>query len=369
MSHPSDPSRQGVALVLVLVFLLSLTGLVMLTLGKSSKGALEVSTLPPEYQADVLAESAVAMAQELLLQDNDPTSDTLFEPWARPYQSDSLSFRIIPANAYLDLNKIQPLPVENSTSLSTSLVDTSFGSSSKSNIRDSRMGASNAKTKDEEAKEASKTLNQAKEAASKRQTYRMELAMETLLGNTPDKALLIENVRDWKHNSTEAFRKLPAYHAKQPSYLPRFDAMAVPEELNLVLGWETIPASSIRRYFTVWNPKNQINLNFASQDVIRAFLPELARHMDSILFWREQRGFTHVSQLLSATTMTSDGEEYGAVLPNLTVTSHLFQVEAEARAAGCLIRKRYILSRNSLRPGDKPSLVHQDTLEIRFDQN
>lgn len=369
MPRPSDPGRQGVVLVLVLIFLLSLSGLVMATLTTSSRGALETSSLPPEYQAGLLAESALAMAKEILLQDIDPTSDTPQEPWARPYQTPGLTFRIVPANAFLDLNRFNALPTTNATSGTASVVDTSF-SSGKSSIKDTKVFGVSEREKSTEAsaKEAASTLDKTKEAANLRQTYRLELALNALLGAIPDKALMIENARDWVHNSSTALAKFPRYQEKQPTYFPGFRPLKVPEELLLVLGWERTPAHFIRTHFTVWGGGRQINLNFAPPEVLQAYLPELNRHLESILFWRQQKGFTHVSQLLSATTMVSDGEEYGAALPNLTVISHVFQVEVEARAAGCLIRKRYILSRNPMRLDDKPTLIQQDTLDVMLGQ-
>ncbi len=340
----------------------------MVTLTSSSKGALETATLPSEYQAGLMAESALAMAQELLLQDIDPNSDTPQEPWAKPFQTEALSFRIIPANAFLDLNQIKPIEVTNSSSGTPTLVDTSFGSKPISTSTDGKSSGTPFKATEADAKDAANTLDKAKEAASQRQRYRLELAMNTLLGATPNKALMIENFRDWVFNSTNSARKLFLYQEKQPAYFPRLAPLAAPEELLLVLGWENIPVSFIRSHFTVWGPSRQINLNFAPPDVIQAYLPELNRHLDSILFWREQKGFTHVSQLLSATTMVSEGEEYGAVLPNVTVSSDVFQVDVEAKTAGCLIRKRYILNRNPRRPGDKPGLSQQDTLEVLLEQ-
>lgn len=366
MPRPSDARNRGVVLVMVLVLLLALTGLVLSSLSSSSKGALETASLLPEYQADILAESALPMAINMLGQDMDPTSDTLQEPWAKPYRSDNLTILITPANAYLPVNAIGPLPETNSTNTNSTLsIDSSFSKSKDSLRSSSSLTSSLTPTQKEAAKEQDATKADTKADKSR---YRLEFTMQRLLARNPDNLAMVENVRDWLHNSTYAQTKMPLYALKQPSYIPRFKGFVRPEEMLLVSGWENVSPAFVRTHFTVWNSDGRLNVNFAPIEVLLAYVPELSRHMDSILFWREQRGFTHISQLLAATTLASDGEEYRAALECLTVLSSTFQVDVEAKASGCLIRKRYILERNPLRPEIPMKVVAQDTLETRLDQ-
>lgn len=363
MPPHSDARNQGVVLVLVLVLLLSLTGIILATLSNSSKGALESATLPPEYQADLLAESALPMAIEILNQDMDPTADTLQEPWARPYVSDNLVIRITPANAYLPINLIKAIETKNSTTAkSASLVDTTLDKGQGFSPSDSKNTLTPTQKEEAKAPDQSKA-----DTASARSLYRLEFAMQTLLAQVPDNLLMIENARDWVHNSTYALAKLPLYAQKQPPYTPRFKPFVIPEEMLLVAGWEKMSPPFIRSSFNVWGSGAKININFAPVEILSAYLPELRRYLDSIILWRERRGFTHISQLLSATTLTADSEAYTSALSFLTVSSDLFQVEVEAKASGCLIRKRYILGRNPLNPDEKPSLLTQNHLETLLD--
>jgi type II secretory pathway component PulK len=362
MSRRSDPGRQGVVLVLVLIFLLSLTGLVLATLTTTSKGALETATLPPEYEADLLAESALAMAVNILGQDADPNSDAPQEPWAKPYRSDDLTITIIPANAYLDINDLKAPPAKNSTS------DKSKNANQENKKEDSFSASSSSQNSfAASSEELAPSKDPAAEKAALKEHFRTELAVAALLREVPDNTLLAENARDWIHNSTSALKKIPLYAQKQPPAFPRYKNMLRPEELLLVAGWERIPPAFVRNRFTVWSGGSKVNLNFAPMEVLQALIPELDRYLDGIQLWREQRGFTHISQLLSATSMGSGSSEYNAALNCLTVSSDVFQVLVEARAAGCLIRKRYVLGRNPLRPDDKPALLAVDRLEALLD--
>jgi len=83
----------------------------------------------------------------------------------------------------------------------------------------------------------------------------------------------------------------------------------------------------IKDYLTVYNPQDAININFASEDTISAFLPELAPYAKDIVSYAEVNDMKDVSNIQEATDIPQ--EVYVAVLPYITVKSTLFYVKTE----------------------------------------
>ncbi len=78
------------------------------------------------------------------------------------------------------------------------------------------------------------------------------------------------------------------------------------------------------RYYTVEDTGGKININFASPDVIAAFLPELEPFIDDILSYRESSPFKDISELRKVPGITD--EIYLEVQPYITVKSSYFYI-------------------------------------------
>ena len=308
MSGPSSSrrGRDGAALVIVLVLLLSLTGLVMGTMEYSTRRAIETSSLPGEYQADFMAETALAQAQQMLQFDEEEWADTPQEPWAETWQDGNLTIRITPCNAYIPIGK-RP---ENAT--------------------------------------------------------RLTEALEYMLDGRPDEADMVEHFFRWANSPEsdgDAQNRQTFYEDRLPEYRPRNQFFAVPEEVLLVHGWRSMNATWIRDRFTVWGDR-KININFAPREVFQAFFPEFASRWEAIEYWRDRRGFLDVSQIASATGVPATSDSYQETINYMTVTSNIFQAIVTVDSPACLIRKRYILQRHPMLLEKKPTLLDQSTLEV-----
>ncbi len=79
---------------------------------------------------------------------------------------------------------------------------------------------------------------------------------------------------------------------------------------------------------TVEDTDGRININFASESIIKAYLPELEGVVDEIMKYREHNPFRDTSQLRKVAGVTD--KIYLAVQPYITVSSQLFYVFTEA---------------------------------------
>ncbi len=292
-------SSSGVVLVVVLVSLMALSGLVLSQFNASSTAVLATASLPGEYEAGLLAETALALAQDRLLKDNDEFSDTPLEPWAKPLELPGLNVTITPCNAFVNLNEVE-----------------------------------------EESEEQ---------------------ALTRLL-RRPTAPAMVLNLQIWIAPELgarlPAFRR-PNYSGRP--YVPRGKALTRPEEALLVDGWGDVSPEWVRRHGTVWGD-GRINLNFASAPIIRTMLPELAPYLDELIHLRSTRGITDVSQLLEITNWSADSNAYQETINRAAVSAQVFRVIVQVDNGSCFLEKRYILQRNPLLLEQRPKLIQQDDL-------
>lgn len=107
-------------------------------------------------------------------------------------------------------------------------------------------------------------------------------------------------------------------------------------------------------------------MNFASRETLLAYFPQLGKKVDLLLHWRNTRGFTDLSQVISTIGIQADSDLYRDMLKYLTVRSDVFNVEVEATASGCRVLKRYIVARPSTFETQMPSLISQNDVSVTF---
>lgn len=195
--NSSDKRSRGIVLVIVLVLFMALSGLTLLTIEVSSRGAVEAARVRSEYEAHFKAEEALFMAYALLRNDNTPFSDTAMESWASVWEDDGVQIRIAPCNARINLNSVARISDVN-TILSI---------------------------------------------------------MQRVLPAGMDVKRALGSLGVWTGKKiTNALRKVDSlYYASQfPSYAAPGQDLKSPEEVLLVAGWQGLNRRWVNDTFTVW---------------------------------------------------------------------------------------------------------------------
>ncbi|HEB75309.1 MAG TPA: hypothetical protein ENJ04_03045 [Nitrospirae bacterium] len=115
-------------------------------------------------------------------------------------------------------------------------------------------------------------------------------------------------------------------------------------ELRLLPGFSTLPRDLLG-LFTVEDTQGKININFAGESVMGAFLPEIEPLAEAIVRYRESKPFKDISQIRKVPGMTDD--VYLAVQPYITVTSSLFYIFTEADVGGTRTRAGAVVKKES----------------------
>jgi general secretion pathway protein K len=306
----NDKRSRGVVLVIVLVLFMALSGLTLMTIEVSSRGAVEASRVRNEYEAGFKAEEALYMVYDLLKDDDTPFSDTQREEWAKKWEDDGLSIEITPCNGKININKFI--------------------------------------------------------ASGKKK--RIFSVLSNLLPRGADVETMAGSLAIWAGKSVDSkLKKLDSffYASQFPSYSPRGGNLKIPEEVLLVRGWEDLGREWVDETLTVWG-SGKLNINFVSRDILLAYYPDLGRGVDKILHWRRTRGFTDISQILSVAGLDSDSSLYKEMLNELGVKTEVFEARVTATVGDCTVVKRYIISRSSsLEVGD-PELEFQNDISVTF---
>ncbi|SDK54730.1 general secretion pathway protein K [Maridesulfovibrio ferrireducens] len=311
--NKSNEKSKGVVLVLVLVIFMALSGLTLMTIEVSSRGAVAASRMRGEYEAHFAAEEILYLVYQRLRDDKTPFSDSSKESWVGAWESDGSSYIVTPCNAKVNLNEL-------------------------SKVSDPKKIFS---------------------------------IMERILPGGVDTNRLLGSLGNWVGKRVNpVLQKMDRfYYASQyPSYAPSKSELKTPEEVLLVSGWREFDPTWIGDTFTVWGSE-KLNINFVSRETLLAYIPKLGLKVDKIIYWRDTRGFTDLSQVLSVAGIQSDSNLYRDMLSYLTVRSSYFEVLVTSEVTGCKVIKRYILSRPENFQDQLPKLVFQNDVSVTFTDN
>ncbi|WP_319777828.1 type II secretion system protein GspK [Maridesulfovibrio sp.] len=305
-----DKNSRGVVLVIVLVLFMALSGLTLMTIEVSSRGAVEASRVRNEYEAGFKAEEALYMVYDILKDDNTPFSDTPREEWARKWEDDGLVIQITPCDSKININKL----IESSDS---------------------------------------------KRALS---------ILSNLLPRGADVKTMAGSLAVWTGKSVNSkLKKIDSffYASQSPSYAPRGGKLQVPEELLLVRGWEDLGREWVDDNVTVWG-SGKININFVSRSLLNALFPDLGKGVERIIHWRSTRGFTDISQVLSVAGLDSGSTLYMNMMAELGVKSEIFEARVSATVGDCTLVKRYVVLRSNALEIGETSLLYQNNISVTF---
>lgn len=308
--NKNHEQSKGVVLVLVLVIFMALSSLTLMTIEVSSRGAAEASRMRGEYEAHFAAEEVLSLVYRQLREDDTPFSDSSKDKWAKEWSSDGVSYTIRPCNEKINLNKLS------------------------------------------ENQDQKKIVS----------------IMKSILPGGLDVSRLLGSLGNWvgkKTNSVLEKMDRLYYATQSPSYEPANGNLKTPEEILLVSGWRDFNRKWVVDTFTVWD-EGKLNINFVSRDTLLAFFPELGPKIDNILHWRDSRGFTDLSQIITVAGIMADSDLYRDMLNFLTVKSNFFEVLVTSEASGCKVVKRYIISRPENFQNQLPKLIYQSDVSVTF---
>ncbi|CCO23260.1 general secretion pathway protein GspK [Maridesulfovibrio hydrothermalis] len=306
-------NSRGVVLIIVLVLFMALSGLTLMTIEVSTRGAVESSRVRSEYEAHFMAEEALYLVYDHLKDDRTPFSDTAEDKWADELRTDGLLIKIRPCNAKINLNELLKI-----------------------------------------------------------QDVKKILAiMQQILPDGVDVKRLVGSLGIWSGKKVNpALAKFDNffYASQYPSYSPAGKELKTPEEVLLVNGWNDFDRTWLNSRFTVWGSE-KLNINFISRETLLAYFPKLGRNVDSIIHWRDTRGFTDLSQVLSVAGIKADSDLYQNMMKFLSVKSNSFEATVVAEVGGCRVVKRYIISRPSTFETHQPTLIFQSDVSVTFPED
>ncbi|MDZ7762788.1 MAG: type II secretion system protein GspK [Desulfovermiculus sp.] len=306
----NQSQAQGAALILVLVSLLALSGLVLRTTEITSRGFEDISLLVLEYKAGLKAQSGLEKGLSLLNHADTASKLRSRQVWPPTWEHRGLHIHILPCSGKLNINNLTRNPEDRK---------------------------------------------------------RMEQAILDIFRSQDLTRTDLDHLLTWM-GSLEADPLDPheknmrqALSQRSQDVTPPGRPLLRPEELLLVPGFAELSPTWIRRFFTVWGQPGKINLNFASREIVMAFIPELEPYWERIQDIRRDTGITHPNQLLTAVGL--DMTTYLQILPFLSWEATYFEVRVESQEGGWYNKYRYIVQQHPITPGSDPQVLVRDTLQ------
>lgn len=263
--------KQGSILVTVLIIIAACTTLVLFIHEKTMTAFGSVITLQNDYQGAIYAMTAVE-ALEMAFQYDEANYDSEQDVWAQiptiPLDNGFMTVYIKPLNAKVPL---------------AGLVSS-----------------------DEKLRE------------------RTETAVSQLLSELNLTEPDIEELKTWVGSSDptgERFDENSAPYSAKSSQLQTLAELAFIESFKNEY-------KKLTPYVSIAGDNNKINLNLASAEVIKAYVPELDPYVEDIISTREAEPLKNVSALYEIMGAAMQ-DEYSKILPYIDVKSSLFYIKLE----------------------------------------
>lgn len=263
--------KQGSILVTVLIIIAACTTLVLFIHEKTMTAFGSVITLQNDYQGAIYAMTAVE-ALEMAFQYDEENYDSEQDVWAQiptiPLDNGFMTVYIKPLNAKVPLAGL----VSN----------------------------------DEKLRE------------------RTETAVSQLLSELDLTEPDIEELKTWVGSSDptgERFDENSAPYSAKSSQLQTLAELAFIESFKNEY-------KKLTPYVSIAGDNNKINLNLASAEVIKAYVPELEPYVEDIISTREAEPLKNVSALYEIMGAAMQ-DEYSKILPYIDVKSSLFYIKLE----------------------------------------
>jgi type II secretory pathway component PulK len=283
-------SNRGVILIFVLIVISFAVGIVLMINKNSTEKYEKTMNIYFENQASLYAFTAVKAVSKAL-EDDDNSYDSADDDWYSipplPIKDGFVSVKVIPLNKKIDINKII---------------------------------YSDAKHKNEAKKIRQRYLNAIKTVFEN--IYESDNTSAGL--NAPSLGVLIDWIdEDSKINEDGGDEQGLFYENNDKTYTVKNRLLESLYELNYIEGFNLLYSRG-KNYLTVLSKENKININFASKQVIEAFLPEVADYAEDIISYRQDSPFKDISQIRN---VGIDDETYLKILKYISVKSSLFKLK------------------------------------------
>lgn len=280
--------KQGSILVTVLIIIAACTTLVLFIHEKTMTAFGSVITLQNDYQGAIYAMTAVE-ALEMAFQYDEENYDSEQDVWAQiptiPLDNGFMTVYIKPLNAKVPLAGL----VSN----------------------------------DEKLRE------------------RTETAVSQLLSELDLTEPDIEELKTWVGSSDptgERFDENSAPYSAKSSQLQTLAELAFIESFKNEY-------KKLTPYVSIAGDNNKINLNLASAEVIKAYVPELEPYVEDIISTRDAEPLKNVSALYEIMGAAMQ-DEYSKILPYIDVKSSLFYIKLELNIGDDNLYYHLLVQRN-----------------------
>lgn len=115
------------------------------------------------------------------------------------------------------------------------------------------------------------------------------------------------------------------------------------QELRVIFGEEPAVVE-YSKIFTAGSGEKKININFASEDVIKFYLPELGEFAPQIIDYRKNKPFKDISSIRNAISI--ENSLYQKLIPFITVKSENFYLKITIDNFGNLLYYHALINRN-----------------------
>lgn len=280
--------KKGSILVTVLIIIAACTTLVLFIHEKTMTAFGSVITLQNDYQGAIYAMTAVE-ALEMAFQYDEENYDSEQDIWAQiptiPLDNGFMTVYIKPLNAKVPLAGL----VSNDEKLRT----------------------------------------------------RTETAVSQLLSELDLTEPDIEELKTWVGSSDptgERFDENSAPYSEKSSQLQTLAELAFIDSFKNEY-------KKLTPYVSIAGDNNKINLNLASAEVIKAYVPELEPYVEDIISTREEEPLKNVSALYEIMGAAMQ-DEYSKILPYIDVKSSLFYIKLELNIGDDNLYYHLLVQRN-----------------------
>ena len=159
---------------------------------------------------------------------------------------------------------------------------------------------------------------------------RMEDAFEYMYASLEYSDIMWKSLRDWVSSVSgpgQSIIRGVVFNAEGNSYMAKHGLLSSLYEIRLIPGYPEV-YNDVVKYLSLGELEPKININFADNLTIRAFLPELTTYVDEIIEAREKEPLKTKDALYRILGNTNQ-ELYTKVLPFFDVKSSLFYVKIE----------------------------------------
>ncbi len=174
-------------------------------------------------------------------------------------------------------------------------------------------------------------------------SQRVERAVAKIFASHGIGSNMLRNIKGWVKKDMNYNVSLSK--SQYPFYPPRGKVFYSLKEIDFVKGASNF-SETFHNYFTV-NGSSKININFASKQVLEAYLPELESNINDLLSYRKIHPFKNITQLRNITGITD--RMYLRIQPFITTQSHIFAVVIKIDIDGYSFRATGIVKKGGKR--------------------